>query len=537
MRAAGTATALAIHVLLAACQSGASAGVACARGSECASPLVCRLERCRVECAANRDCPAGARCFVGASGVGACSLDVDERCGAAGNACPTGLLCLGGRCVETCTSPADCPADGECRATSGIGFCYAPPRDDAGVAQDAADDSAVVLPGQDAGPPTCDGHECGTAIDVCMATNAGCAIRASDRGVVCWGSDASGVLGDGPSLGAPSTHPACPVAVGGVGCATPLRVVDDTTGAPLIADQLACEGHTICASRLDGSVVCWGSSFDYSGGVPSGTSYRATPVPGLPAGDAARALYAGDGFACAMLASGAVWCWGDDAYAQLGVGSMASSGRAPGHVGSWDGARLAAGLWTLCAIRPAGDVACVGANQFGLLGPAGTTGMSSATAVTIPFAHTPSALEVGERCSFALVDGALWSWGTGTYGCLGRSTAVPLDSTPALVGAGPYEIVWAHGEDGRACARRTDGEVDCWGVLVGGCELSACDRPVRVPRYAGAQRIAFRDSSECAILAGGTLACHGTNDYLELGREGLASDVPSPVCIVDACLR
>lgn len=39
--------------------------------SDCDTPLVCRLERCRRECARNRDCEIGSVCLFDSDGIGA----------------------------------------------------------------------------------------------------------------------------------------------------------------------------------------------------------------------------------------------------------------------------------------------------------------------------------------------------------------------------------------------------------------------------------------------------------------------------------
>src|SRR6476659_8027232 len=109
----------------AACQPAPNLGASCVRDSDCTSALVCRFGSCRTECTQNRDCPAGARCLL-AGGLGSCSLDRDERCESGGHTCASGLMCLGDRCVNTCTSMADCPPDAICQPAvgTGVSFCF-----------------------------------------------------------------------------------------------------------------------------------------------------------------------------------------------------------------------------------------------------------------------------------------------------------------------------------------------------------------------------------------------------------------------------
>ena len=82
--------------------------------------------------------------------------------------------------------------------------------------------------------------------------------------------------------------------------------------------------HT-CAIVADGAVKCWGS--DYSGQLGDGgtNTFQSTPVSveGLDGVAAsAIALSAGSSHPCAVLDTGAVKCWGDDNTGQIGDGKI-----------------------------------------------------------------------------------------------------------------------------------------------------------------------------------------------------------------------
>jgi hypothetical protein len=112
-------------VLASACQSGATPGAACTHSSECASPLVCRLGRCRSECNADRDCPTGARCYF-ANEVGVCELPAIDVCDT--QSCAPPLACRGGHCTQLCATASEC----------GGGACAA------GACERANDDGGVI---------------------------------------------------------------------------------------------------------------------------------------------------------------------------------------------------------------------------------------------------------------------------------------------------------------------------------------------------------------------------------------------------------
>jgi hypothetical protein len=133
---------LASIVMLVACESGASLGTACTRASECASPLVCRLGRCRTECAAARDCPAGQVCLAVAAGQGACELPAIDVCAMS---CDAPLVCASGHCRVECMTDGDCPEGHGCAS----GVCQ---RSDSTMDAGAIDAAASDAAPSDAGP-------------------------------------------------------------------------------------------------------------------------------------------------------------------------------------------------------------------------------------------------------------------------------------------------------------------------------------------------------------------------------------------------
>jgi hypothetical protein len=67
-------------------QQAAVAGIGCTRNSDCQTPLICALGRCRAECRENRDCSCpGTHCSQvlmtwpgGSDTVGRCAVDVPD---------------------------------------------------------------------------------------------------------------------------------------------------------------------------------------------------------------------------------------------------------------------------------------------------------------------------------------------------------------------------------------------------------------------------------------------------------------------------
>lgn len=162
-----------LGVLLWACQSGAPIGTTCERTSECATPLVCRIGRCRTECVVARDCPAGQACLVNADGLGACELPAIDVCSAS---CDAPLICASGHCRVECTVDTDCPGGHVCvsRACQRADVAM-----DAGVS-DAGDDAGTIdaaTPIVDAAPP--DHGDTGLSCDPVAETGCGAGERCS----------------------------------------------------------------------------------------------------------------------------------------------------------------------------------------------------------------------------------------------------------------------------------------------------------------------------------------------------------------------
>jgi alpha-tubulin suppressor-like RCC1 family protein len=183
-----------------------------------------------------------------------------------------------------------------------------------------------------------------------------------DGGTVrCWGANDTGQLGNGAT--SPSTTP---VEVPGLAGVTALAA----GGAPL--DRFTSGGHT-CALTVGGGVQCWGWNGTGQLGDTS-TNNRLAPVPVTGLASGAKALDAGDQHTCALTGDvggglGAIKCWGDNRYGQLGVGSTEPY-TTPVQVGGFTSGvvALAAGSAHTCAATEAGGLKCWGRNASGQLG-------------------------------------------------------------------------------------------------------------------------------------------------------------------------
>jgi len=126
--------------------------------------------------------------------------------------------------------------------------------------------------------------------------------------------------------------------------------------------------HT-CMVRMSGEVYCWGdNAFGQIGDGSMTDRLTPTRVMGLPS-DIIEVALAGY-YTCALSASGSVWCWGNNADGQLGDETTTTPRLEPVRAASGidDARRIAASGPTTCVIREDRCVYCWGDGANGLLG-------------------------------------------------------------------------------------------------------------------------------------------------------------------------
>jgi alpha-tubulin suppressor-like RCC1 family protein len=323
-----------------------------------------------------------------------------------------------------------------------------------------------------------------------------CAVR-EGGGVRCWGEGIDGRLGQGDAqsrgdapgelealsdvpIGAPATavaaglrHTCALLADGGVRCwgsgtfgqtgAGSTRALGDQPGEiealddlPLgrPATALAAGAYHTCALLDDATVRCWGlGSFGQTGagskvtlGDEPGEIQSLTPL-GLPP---VRALTAGFAHTCALLVSGAVTCWGDGFFGQLGTGSTDAVGDEPGELSAAPALAFAGGVRALaagrdhtCALVGAGDVTCWGDGAFGQTGADAQERLGdqpSERADRLPRIPLPAgadAIGAGATHTCAVLSGGLWCWGSGAQGRLGLESTRTWGDQPGEMSALP----------------------------------------------------------------------------------------------------
>lgn len=349
-----------------------------------------------------------------------------------------------------------------------------------------------------------------------LALSASASASAAPTGVLAWGENVRGELGDGAT-----ERSDVPVAVSGLSGVTAVSAGADFSLALL----------------SDGTVMAWGENgFGQLGNATAGEdSYIPVPVNGL--GEVTQ-VAAGGNHALALLRNGTVVAWGYNAFGQLGDGKTGYEGSS--HVpvpvsGLSEVTAVAAGYNDSFALLRNGAVEAWGYNASGELGtgstaeanptPAPVSGLSEVTAIAAGLGGVATAL---------LRNGTVMDWGYGQFGELGDGTT---ESSDVPVAVSDLSGVVALPDGGQTMALLSNGTVVDWGLnsvgLLGngteGVETSS-DVPVAVSDLSGVTQIAGGFEHRLALLSNGKVMAwgNGANGMLGLGSE-TGSEVPVEV--------
>jgi alpha-tubulin suppressor-like RCC1 family protein len=214
----------------------------------------------------------------------------------------------------------------------------------------------------------------------------------------CWGPNDFGEVGDGTTKAV----------------TTPTLVHGGPWGlASLGGNDQWTEGAHTCALDRTGTLFGWGSdSLDQLG--ISNTSVVVSPSA-VPPEAGWKEIGTGTSFTCGIRADGTVWCWGhsfDPNTAQLTTVPWQISSQT-----DWHG--LAAGASWACALRGDNSAWCWG---YGALGSTGAP-ISSNSPVKVAATTPWSSLSIGLTQACGLDDhGHLWCWGSNASGEVGNGT-------------------------------------------------------------------------------------------------------------------
>lgn len=295
---------------------------------------------------------------------------------------------------------------------------------------------------------------------------------------------------------------ALPAAVVGGGCESTAPTPAVSLISRLMTSELAA-----CAIDATGAVFCWGANTNFFefGAPPSAIASSPIPVA-VPVPRLAGFARGVGTHLCGIDFEGVGICWGRGTFGQLGAGTAGDVGNAWTYVSnpkSWD--QIAVGRLTTCGVTADAAGYCWGANQAGEVGDAAAP---IATNVLLP-------REVmGERQWKSIVTGWIHAcgitmdnetlcWGGNTSGQLGIGVADTVAQRVPLPVDGGHDFVQLSLGARHSCGVTRGGAAYCWGQNshgeVGDGTTALRSAPTRV---AGANRYSFIATS--SGFAGGS---------------------------------
>ena len=160
----------------------------------------------------------------------------------------------------------------------------------------------------------------------------------------------------------------------------------------------------------------------------------------LPSNASVISISSGSFHTCAALNNGEVYCWGFNAYGQLGDFSTNNS-NIPVKARLLENqipTQVSSGVFHTCSLLDGGEIACWGDNSVGQLGDGTFTSSTIPIIADTPVASSALSISVGQRHSCSVLDDAtLYCWGFNEYGQLGDESTDNRNS--------PIEIDLMHG--------------------------------------------------------------------------------------------
>ena len=265
-------------------------------------------------------------------------------------------------------------------------------------------------------------------------------------------------------------------------------------------------------------------------------------------------ISSGDNHTCAISIDGNSYCWGGNAYGQLGNGNTTSSnvpvlvsqGERPDGVTFTS---ISTGTSHSCGIGSDGNGYCWGINNMGQLGN-GNTGTNSNVPVLVSQGARPSnvtftSISAGNAHSCGVgsnSEGYCWGWNSA--GQLGNGNTGTSSNIPVLVnqGARPGGVTFSSISASRSysCGLGSNGQGYCWGYnefgqLGNGNTGTNSNTPVLVSQGARPADVTFKSidtgySHACAVGSNNQGYCWGNGGSGELG-DGYATGSNTPVLV------
>jgi len=295
-----------------------------------------------------------------------------------------------------------------------------------------------------------------------------------------------------------------------------------------------------CGLTSGGQTWCWGRNAYGQLGDSTATN-SSVAIATHQSGVTFTKITAGDSHTCGITSAGQAWCWGTDSDGRLGDSTTATIPLIPVQVKQHGAtfSSISAGYGHTCALDGSGQAYCWGANSNGQLGDnsqhfrlvpvAMQQGGATYVQITSGFWQTCALDNTGQAyCVGYGGDGALG------YGFTVGDSVPGAVTQPAGVTFTTISSDWKH-----TCALDGSGQAYCWGLnsnaQLGDSTKTARYTPVaaRMPSGVSYAAIAAGQTSTCAVSTTGQAYCWGQGTSGQLGN-GSFVDKRLPVAVSQA---
>lgn len=276
----------------------------------------------------------------------------------------------------------------------------------------------------------------GTVTNISASIDFTCALL-SNGTVKCWGANTVGQLGQSNTVQiGDNEHPSSISAI--------------NFGENVI--DISAQGSAVCALLTSGKVKCWGGNnfgqlgLGHTNNIGDNESPTASPY--VQVGENVTKIRNGDGHVCGILVSGKVKCWGLNTSGQLGQGNTTQIGdnEFPSTISALDFGSsvvdISTGSAYSCAVLQSGQLKCWGQNARGLLGLGHTNNMGDNESFSsIPFVDIGGiSKKVSVRFSHSCTlfnDGKIKCWGQNDFGQLAQHNLITIGDNELPSSIGP----------------------------------------------------------------------------------------------------
>ena len=302
---------------------------------------------------------------------------------------------------------------------------------------------------------------------------------------------------------------------------------------------------------MNGYVPVAGDSFNILTGSSLTGSFATVNLPSLPAGTwqttasatgvtlhvtggglatTPVALSAGFDHTCAIASDNALWCWGENAFGQLGDGTTTTRLQPTPAAAGYRFAAVSAGRAPPAGSPPTAPPPAGATTRTANWATARTS--SSLSPVPVAGGLTFAQIRAGIAFTCGLTTtGGVYCWGA-SGARLGNGTGV-ASTAPVAVSGGPTFKYLSLFADNHVCGVTTVGNAYCWGYNVDGAigDNTTADR--YVPTFVVVGGVFSQAASawyhSCALTVTGAAYCWGDNNVWQLGYGTPPTDSYTPV--------